>query len=186
MITKHEAIDVLNAYMLGKDTNQPGVLATMFAEDAVVSFDIKPSIIQFPDQIVGREAIANTMFGDFHQLFTDVKSYYLSDDFPHLAENQINNQKWLVAMKERDSGNHRIGTGTYDWLFEFSDSAWRVKRVHIVIEEMVSFANDKSHWLTHLQQQLHRYPWATQQEAAAQVADQSELQGVYRYLQDNE
>jgi hypothetical protein len=183
-MNKASKVALLNRYMDGKDNADAAVLASVFAENAIVTFDIKTPIIQFPDSISGNKNIAKVMFGDFHHLFEQVKSYYLNDDFDSSEQAQeccITAQKWLVSMQERESGNSRFGTGSYDWQFEQVGNEWVVKRLHIVIEAMVSFSDDDG-LLVQLQQQLNRYPWAEQTQVFELLRRPSALSEISDYL----
>ena len=90
--------DVLSRYMDGKDNIKPDVLQTSFSVDGIVTFEINTPNISFPDEIVGNRRISEVMFGDFHELFGQVKSYYLDQDFSLLNACKVVNQHWLVSV----------------------------------------------------------------------------------------
>lgn len=176
-----DAVAVLNRYMNGKDNVIPTLLEQTFGEGGLVTFDVKPTNIFFPEKIEGNKEIASQMFGDFHDAFTQVKSYYLDMPVDQLSQNSVKSQPWLVSMKERDSGNTRIGVGQYHWNFEREGERWVVSHVHIVIEYMISF-NDDTDWLRHFQFRQSRYPWAALSDVLSLVSEKSELRDVQQYL----
>ncbi len=173
--------DVLSRYMDGKDNIKPDVLQTSFSVDGIVTFEINTPNISFPDEIVGNRRISEVMFGDFHELFGQVKSYYLDQDFSLLNACKVVNQHWLVSMREKATGNTRVGSGTYNWLFEKKNQRWTIKRVHIVIDHMVSF-EDNSGWLDRLQSELSDYPWAEKPTMMGLISSQPELGNILEYL----
>jgi len=183
-MNKQDAIDVLNRYMDGKDNVKKDILKSAFSEDGKVTFDIRVKNINFPDELNGNEQIASEMFGDFHDAFSDVKSYYLDQDFYDLDQHRVVNQHWLVSMKERESGNTRIGSGLYNWYFKKDANGWVVSHVHIVIEHMVSFDN-QNEWLSQLQQKLADYPWASKTEVVDCLNQCSELASISAYLSES-
>lgn len=183
MITQQQAVAVLNQYMYGKDTNQPLELEKAFTDDAVVTFDIKPSNIYFPPEISGHKKISETMFGDFHHQFSNIKSYYLNDDFSDLQESQVTKQKWLVSMKERETGLNRLGTGSYHWLFESTPDGWKIKRAHIVIAEMLSFSHTDEKWMEGFQSHLTKYPWASLDGVVELLSQEKQLSTIVHFLE---
>jgi len=184
-MNKQDAIDVLNRYMDGKDNVKKDVLKSAFSNDGKVTFDIRVENINFPDELNGNEQIASEMFGDFHDAFSQVKSYYLDQDFIELDQHRVVNQHWLVSMKERDSGNTRIGSGLYNWYFQKDDvNGWVISHVHIVIQHMVSFDN-QTEWLSKLQYKLTDYPWANKNEVVECLNECSELAPISTYLSED-
>lgn len=175
------ASTVLETYFDGKDFNQPKVLRTAFANHGVVKFTIDAEIIEFPSEIRGGDLIAKTLFEDFHKQFVDVRSYYITDELGELSDGVIKGLHWLVVMKERQTGNLRVGTGSYDFTFVHEAFlGWRIDELKIHIQEMVSLA-DAGEGVRSLQGALS-YPWTPGVQALSALDQVRGLEGIRTYL----
>lgn len=175
-----EIVNVLNRYMSGKDTVDNEILKSSFSDGAVVTFDIDADGIIFPEKIVGKEEIARTMFGDFHNTFSDIKSYYVTGAKEDIKLDSVSSQKWVVTMRERSTGRTRVGFGYYDWVFS-GDNEKLVESVHITIKRMISF-NDDDDWLGTAQSFLSGYPWASKKEISEIASNSYYLDSVSEFM----
>ncbi|GAA6169958.1 hypothetical protein [Sessilibacter corallicola] len=174
---------LLEQYMNGKDNVKPNVLESVFTKHADVVFDIKPNNIYFPDVLTGAKNISTEMFGEFHDKFKDVKSYYVDSDVESLLDKKaIKQQRWLVTMTERETSNTRIGAGYYSWYFMEEGTDIKVGRLEITILEMVSFAAEEDNWLTNLQSNLLDYPWVSSCDPFKTFERYSELETIDRFI----
>lgn len=177
--------NLLEQYFKGKDSNIPEVIRNIFAQDAVVTFDIETDVINFPSKIIGAEQISALMFADFHEKFEQIRSYYVFNDHTVLDNRKINGMNWLVIMRERGSKLLRVGTGYYDWSFEKQDGPrlmpWAIQSLHIRIENMVVFNEPIPNWFNQTQRSLDT-SWVTTAEALEALKGIEVLQPVRTYL----
>jgi hypothetical protein len=90
--------------------------------------------------------------------------------------------KWMVSMREKESGFFRIGTGYYNWLFEVTDTAnWKIKHLHVSIQQMISLTEESADWLSSLQSSL-TYPWLDIDKALTAIDHNSRLITICNYL----
>ena len=179
---QREAEAVLEKYILGKDENKFAILEEIYEPGAKVTFEINSEAISFPHEIVGNKEIAKVLSYDFNRNFDHVKTYYLSREFPFIAEGNILKQKWLVLMREKKSNNMRVGTGFYDWYFTTgSDPQNRIKHHHIAIHEMLDLPDWSLRSLLDLQMRFS-YPWLEQDKAIKVLETHRALTKITDYL----
>ena len=176
------SIDILEQYVEGKDQDKHQILESIYADDALVHFELRTERIDFPAEISGRFEIARVLATDFNKKFTNVKTYYLSK--PDAAQRSIKGQKWLVIMKDMQRDITRVGTGCYDWELKHSGNRLRVQSHKIYIHEMLELPDPGSLVLTILQSNL-RYPFVEKDPALKLIARFPELEGIREYLQDS-
>lgn len=178
----NDARFLLERYMDGKDNIKADVLESVFSQNADVVFDIKPSNIYFPEIITGAKNISIEMFGEFHDKFKDVKSYYIDSDINKLySKKAVKNQRWLVTMIERETLNTRVGSGYYNWFFTEEEKV-KVARLEITILDMVSFSANESNWLAKLQSNLLDYPWVSSIDPFKAFEQYSELNNINQFI----
>ena len=150
------AKQILEQYVLGKDKNQYQVLETIFDDSAEVEFEIRSENISFPQKIEGNKDIARILSKDFNKKYESVRTYYLED--VELNSRNIDNQPWLVVMKEIGVDVTRIGTGYYNWEFLKTENDFKVSKLKIYIYEMLELVDSKSLILDEIQSKI-KYPW---------------------------
>ncbi len=177
-----QAIGILEKYIDGKDKNKPYILNDLYASNAAVTFGGTSQNTNFPKEIIGNIRIAELLSGDFNKTFHQVRTYYLSREFPHLEEKQIKDQTWIVLMRHRESGAVQAGTGYYNWTFgKTGQPGFRINQHHIQINHMLAFEEPDSAWLGSLQENLS-YPWLDINEAIRVMEDKNELNTIVEYL----
>ena len=177
-----KAQEILEDYLVGKDSNFTEIFKFIFAKNATVTFDIKTPLMAFPEKIIGNEAISNSMFKDFHTIFYDVRSYYINTPL-NLQNNSIHDQKWLVTMNERMTSRTRVGTGTYRWTFvEKGRGNWVIQNLHIIIQEMISFIPNESKWLSNIHHEFTDYPWVNHEQAIQYLSHEPSLERVITFI----
>ncbi len=150
------AKQILEQYVLGKDKDLYQILETIFAESAEVEFEIRSEKISFPETITGNQDIASILSKDFNKKYESVKTYYLTDVEQH--SQKIDNQIWLVVMKEIGREVTRVGTGYYNWEFHKTERGLKVSKLKIYIHEMLELVDFKSTILSEIQSKI-AYPW---------------------------
>ena len=176
-------VEILEKYIAGKDLDQAEILEHIYLENAEVLFEIKSETISFPDKIRGNKEIARILSADFNNKFDRVKTYYLSHHFDDIANLVINNQSWLVVMREKASNTVRVGAGYYDWAFEkLSNLELKIKKHKIFIGVMLE-------WKVPLEtfydlQNTLEYPWIEKERVLHVLADFKGLEKLTNYLRN--
>ena len=173
------SIDILEQYVEGKDQDKHQILESIYADDALVHFELRTRQIDFPAEISGRFEIARVLATDFNKKFTNVKTYYLSK--PDVAQMSIKGQKWLVVMQDIQRDITRIGTGCYDWELEHSQDNLKIRSHRIYIHEMLELADPGSLVLIIMQSNLC-YPFVEKDSTLKLIARFPELEGIREYL----
>jgi hypothetical protein len=167
---------LLRDYFRAKDENRPWYMARAFAPDARLRMVLKTQSIDFPSEVTGEPAIADTLVRRFGQTYDNVHTFYL-DRPPAGAVLADFSCDWLVAMTEKSTGNVRVGWGRYDWRFQAQPHL--VKQLTITIEAMETLAPDTMAtvfaWITGLP-----YPWLDRAALACMpaVAGMQALRGA--------
>jgi hypothetical protein len=176
------SINILEKYVEGKDKDTYKILEEIYADDAIVQFEIHSDRISFPDTISGNIQIAKALSADFNKKYTDVKTYYLSK--PRSDQNIINGQKWLVIMRDIELDKTRVGTGYYDWELTHSGSNLKVQKHKISIHEMLELTDTGSKLLQDLQSRLE-YPFVEKKSASNIMSSHPELEDIVKYILNN-
>ena len=175
----------LRAYLMAKDHNRPIFMPQAFAADAVLTTVVKTDAIDFPPTCRGLLAITDTLVTNFGRTYEDVFTFYCSRPptgqlLPHFS------CIWLVGMREKSTGDVRVGCGTYNWDFavsELSASRRGCKATGLVIavEEMVTLPPDTTpaifRWLMGLP-----YPFCEAKHALAYMPSCELLSPVVAFL----
>ena len=149
--------DLVRKYIRAKDTNMPALMKEVFSSNARLEMKLQTQNISFPSFTLGLENITEVLVTTFAKSYEKVHTFCLSDSL-------INNEEtltchWIVCMREKNSGNIRIGYGIYDWIFTIGENT-KVKHLIITIEEMFSLKKKHSsvfyEWLEELS-----YPFCT-------------------------
>lgn len=176
---KFTSKNILEQYVLGKDKNQYHILETIFTETAEVEFQISSDKISFPEKIVGNTDIARILSKDFNKKYENVKTYYLKDI--DLYTESVDNQPWLVVMKEIGRDVTRVGTGYYNWKFNKTESGQKVSKLKIYIHEMLEVVDAKSSMLSEIQSEIE-YPWPTSMSVRTALRPYRKLQSVSEFI----
>ncbi|BHH83050.1 hypothetical protein [Desulforhopalus sp. 52FAK] len=147
---------ILEQYVLGKDKDQYVVLEAIFADFAEVEFEIRSEKISFPKTVKGNKDIARVLSKDFNKSYERVRTYYLEG--VEQNANSIDNQPWLVVMKEVGNDVTRVGTGYYNWILRKTENGLKVTKLKIYIHEMLELDDSKSVMLEDIQRSID-YPW---------------------------
>ena len=171
----------IQAYIKAKDGNRPHLLEQAFEAQAILDMIVRTGAISFPDHVEGRAAIGEVLVSRFAQTFENVYTFCLG---PPPAANLDRFQcPWLVAMSGKDSGEARVGCGTYDW--QFDPVSKRVERLTITLEHMKTLPPDNlpaiMAWVSRLD-----YPWCSVEAALGDIPNLGELGDVIEYLADRE
>ena len=173
---------LLEKYIEGKDLDRYKILEEIYSPTAIVSFIINADNVEFPNEIHGNLEIVKILSADFNKKYDLVKTYYLSKHFHEIDSLQIKNQNWLVVMKERSSGNIRVGTGYYNWDFEkLNTSELKIRNHKIFIHSMLELPSESIDLLYDLQKTF-RYPWANKENVVQVLQQYEELTTVSNYL----
>lgn len=151
--------ELLEKYIEGKDLDRYKILEKIYCQAATVSFEIVADNINFPNEIYGNVEIAKILSAEFNKKYDLIRTYYLSNRFPNINNLLITKQNWLVTMRDRASGNIRIGTGYYNWEFESRrGSEFKIKHHKIFIYTMLELPSESLDLLHDLQKKF-AYPW---------------------------
>ena len=176
---KFTSKQILEQYVVGKDKNQHQILENIFTDTAEVEFEINSEKISFPDKIRGNTDVAKILSKDFNKKYESVRTYYLEDVEPDTEK--IDNQPWLVVMKEIGHDVTRIGTGHYNWRLCITESGLKVSKLKIYIHEMLELVDSKSIMLTEIQSKIE-YPWSTKMAVRKALKPYKKLNIVAEYI----
>lgn len=176
-----EPAALIRTYIRAKDENRPHLMPRAFASDATLQMTVKSDAISFPARSEGLAAITDVLVRRFGQTYDNVYTFCLSDTLP-AADADIYRCDWLVGMTEKQSGNVRVGCGSYLWTFTKAREDRRVQALEIVIEAMEVLPADAApviidSWLSQLS-----YPWSTTNRACEAAPALAALEPVLAYL----
>jgi hypothetical protein len=173
--------ELLRDYFRAKDENRPLYMARAFAPDARLRMVLKTQAIDFPSEVSGEPAIADTLVRKFGQTYDNVFTFYLSRPAARAQVPEFSCD-WLVGMTDKATGNVRVGCGRYDWTFQMDPHL--VRELVITIETMLTLpaqqAGEVLGWLTSLP-----YPWTHRTSVSGAAPAIKELAPVLAYLNRN-
>jgi len=175
------AKQILDQYVSGKDTGKYQILETIFADSAEVEFEIRSDTISFPEKIHGKHEIARILSRDFNKKYERVRTYYLKSI--DQESETIDNQPWLVVMKEIGSDSTRIGTGYYNWSMLKTESSLKISKLKIYIHEMLALTDSKSTTLSEIQNKIE-YPWPENLAVIEALSPYEALDAVTNYIKN--
>ncbi|MCU9836425.1 hypothetical protein OEZ49_01465 [Ruegeria sp. WL0004] len=160
--------DIISTYILAKDNNRPWLMQRAFSERARLEMDVRTDAIAFPSVAVGLDEITQTLVRRFSSENENVYTFCLTkaptDDALQFTCN------WLVGMTRKETGEVRVGCGSYAWTF-LNQPEPLVGALKITIEVMELLDQHHTHsimrWLSALP-----YPWCPA-EAALRGAPRS-------------
>ncbi|OEE70250.1 hypothetical protein A1OO_05615 [Enterovibrio norvegicus FF-33] len=155
MLSKqHNAVTM---YVLAKDNNKPHLMRNVFTEEAVLSMKVDSSNIAFPPRTEGLEKITDTLCRDFNANNENIYTFCLTDTLKQTKDSL--HCGWLVGMKNKTSGEIKVGFGDYAWCFD-NNTPGGAKQLTIEIHDMSVLPNDVEStlfdWLAKLP-----YPWVS-------------------------
>lgn len=171
--------ELLEYYIKGKDKDEYKILEKIYDDNAEVAFEIASNQISFPETIHGNIEIARVLSKDFNQIYSKIKTYYLS--LPSRNTGDIENQKWLVVMRDINSAKTRVGTGYYNWEFVLRENTLRIKKHKIYIHSMIEIEDIEMSELIRIQSSLN-YPWTTKSHVLDVIQINPSLNAVESYL----
>lgn len=146
---------IIENYIHAKDGNRPQLMRYVFHASATLKMQIKTDQISFPADAVGLDAITDILVTNFSKSYEDVYTFCFSDSLKSSEKETLCG--WLVAMRERDSGNIRVGCGIYNWSFDNPQSTL-ADSLTITINQMIvlkpEFYGMVTDWL-----KKSDYPW---------------------------
>jgi len=128
-------------YICAKDKNRPHLMDEVFTSNATLEMKLKTQNIFFPSRTLGIENITDVLVTKFSQSYEQVYTFCLIDTINNSS--QILKSDWIVCMREKKSGDIRIGYGVYNWFFT-KDEEPLVKHLTIQIEEMITMEKEYS------------------------------------------
>jgi len=176
---EHNPKYLLEQYIVGKDQDKYQILETIYQENAEVEFEIDSNNISFPSKIIGSRDIAKTLSADFNKKYEKVRTYYLSYSFS--SKLKIQQQPWLVVMKDIGNEITRIGTGYYNWEFGEYINKLKIIKHKIYIHTMLEIHDSKSEQLQNIQENL-KYPWNESQVVVNFLKTYENFEDITKYL----
>ncbi|TMS58662.1 hypothetical protein MW7_008095 [Imbroritus primus] len=172
---------LIRTYIRAKDENRPHLMPHAFASDATLQMTVKSDAISFPARSEGLAAITDVLVRRFGQTYDNVYTFCLAGT-PPAADADTYRCDWLVGMTDKQSGNVRVGCGSYGWTFTKARQDRRVQTLEIVIEAMEVLPADTAKvildgWLARLS-----YPWSTPSKACEAAPALAALEPVLAYL----
>lgn len=133
--------DLLLKYIRAKDTNMPVLMKEVFSANARLEMKLQTQNISFPSLTLGLENITEVLVTTFSKSYEKVHTFCLKDTLKNNEDTLTCH--WIVCMREKNSGNVRIGYGLYDWIFTSGENT-KVKHLIITIEEMFKLEKEYS------------------------------------------
>lgn len=171
----NEYIEQISRYIKAKDSHKPHLITQVFTEDATLTMQVVSGAISFPEKTVGREAIAYVLVKDFNQKYEDIYTFCLEDTL--VSRPDAIECRWLVCMRESQTGGIKIGVGRYYWEFQQEN----VKHLNISIDAMIllpiSDNLDLLSWADGLS-----YPWVESTEILSRLPKADSLNPIHDQL----
>lgn len=146
----------VRTYLRAKDEHRPHLMAQVFAPKALLEMVVRTDAIVFPSRTCGREAITDVLVRQFGRVHDNVYTFCLQRPAATPVAH-THSCRWLVGMSRKDTGELRLGCGSYDWHFQAGEPHL-VEHLRITIEAMqvlpARLADPVLTWLSHLP-----YPW---------------------------
>lgn len=179
---KNQTIDIQKAvllkYITAKDKNIPLLMREVFCPDSTLEMKLQTQNILFPSRAVGIEDITEVLVSTFSKSYSKVFTFCFNDSIK--TSNHLLNIKWLVCMVEKNSGNVRLGYGTYDWFFS-NENTNLAKHLTIQIDEMLSLEEKYSaeiyRWINSLS-----YPFIDSKEIFKNIPSIDSLESIKSFL----
>ena len=156
----------------------PALMCEVFSANARLEMKLQTDNISFPSLTLGLENITEVLVTTFAKSYEKVHTFCLSDSLKN-TENTLTCY-WLVCMREKGSGNVRIGYGLYDWVFTEGENT-KVKHLTITIEEMFRLEKECSsvffEWIDGIS-----YPLCTVEKVFKNSPKMEELQSIANYF----
>lgn len=169
---------LIDNYIKAKDTSKPVLMAKTFTDSAKLNMEVNSAIISFPSDVIGCEAITNTLVREFNNSYDNIYTVCLSDTVTE-HESQLD-CLWFVGMTEKNTGVVRVGFGRYQWCFT-DESAPKVKQLTIVIEAMEILTADLQvsivDWLDSIE-----YPWTGSDQLLSSMPEMEELTTIRHHM----
>lgn len=181
-MTNNKITELLAKYVEGKDLDRHKILEEIYCQTATVSFEIIADNINFPREIYGNIEIAKILSSEFNKKYDFIRTYYLSSHFPDIDSLLISQQNWLVIMRDKTSGNIRVGTGYYNWEFESKKKTeYKIKHHKIFIYTMLELPSE-SLGLLHDLQRKFTYPWIEKEIVVQSLEPFDDFKIITNYL----
>ncbi len=94
-------------------------MQSIFSDSAVLEMNVKTENIAFPSKTKGLDLITDVLVKKFNETYENIYTFCLSDSIQQNIE-----CRWLVGMTTKESGELRIGHGTYAWEFDKENFKW--------------------------------------------------------------
>jgi len=166
-------------YIRAKDENRPELMASAFAEDAILEMAVNTDAISFPPFTQGVSSITDVLVTRFNEKAENVRTFCLA--LPPKPDGGAFSCAWLVGMSEKSTGTVRVGCGRYDWTFQ-PRNPHLASRLRIAIEVMEILPAQHlvavMKWLSKLP-----YPWCDSRLAVRDAPSVEGLEPIVRYLE---
>ena len=126
-------------------------MQSIFSDSAVLEMNVKTENIAFPSKTKGLDLITDVLVKKFNETYENIYTFCLSDSIQQNIE-----CRWLVGMTTKESGELRIGHGTYAW--EFDKELPLVNHLTITIDAMLILKPQHTTLIMNWLDQLP-YPW---------------------------
>ena len=124
----------VETYIRAKDENRPYLMASAFAEDAVLEVVVNTGAISLPPTSYGLDSITDVLVRRFAQTYENVHTFCLASP-PRTNHIGAFSCSWLVAMSDKEARTPRVGCGRYSWLFR-SNETRLAERLSITVDVM--------------------------------------------------
>lgn len=124
---------LISTYIQAKDSNRPWFMTQAFSSDAILKMKVDTDNIDFPSEVLGLEAITETLVRNFACNNENVFTFCLQDTVK--IQDERLDCDWVVFMTNKDTGEVRVGWGQYYWRFTSGDSCL-VDKLVIKIQQM--------------------------------------------------
>lgn len=170
--------DLVLKYICAKDKNRPHLMGEVFTSDAILEMKLKTQNISFPSQTFGLENITEVLVTKFSQSYEQVYTFCLTETINNSS--QLFKSDWIVCMREKRSGEIRIGYGVYNWFFTKEEEPL-VRHLTIQIEEMFTMEKEYStlffNWVEKLE-----YPLCSLEQLFKKSPKFRAIQSIQKYF----
>jgi len=132
-------------------------MQSVFSNSAVLEMNVKTENIAFPSKTKSLNLITDVLVKTFNETYENIYTFFLSDSIQQNIDIIENIEcRWLVGMTTKESGELRVGHGTYAW--EFDRELPLVNNLIITIDEMLILKPQHTTLIMNWLNQLP-YPW---------------------------
>lgn len=178
MVKTYKAL--IQRYLRAKDHSKPHLMSQAFAESAELRIEQSLGNMDFPGSISSEREITRTLVEQFNDKFDNIYTICLADTVRMPLERRIN-CRWMVAMRDKSSGEVKVGFGSYKWYFNSDEQQCRIDKLKIRIDSMATLPATELDSIMSWMEPIS-YPWADSAEILGKMPFHPQLSDIREHL----